>query len=176
MRFPNASNRGLVPNRYYGGWQPRVALAYQLNEKTVFRAGFAKFESYYQFGAATPDSTPSMDGFTATTPWYSTYQNAGAIPGTTLSNPFPSGIILPTGSSLGAMTDVGLSVTGGVNAPGWDTQPISWPGTWAFSVTFPETFSWTSIRSARKGPTCFTVVTLPCNTWGRRLSTNPWRN
>jgi hypothetical protein len=100
-----------------------VALAYQLNEKTVFRAGFAKFESYYQFGAATPDSTPSMDGFTATTPWYSTYQNAGATPGTTLSNPFPSGIILPTGSSLGAMTDVGLSVTGGVNAPGWDTQP-----------------------------------------------------
>jgi hypothetical protein len=135
--FPTPSNRGMVPTRYYGGWQPRLGVAYQLNDKTVLRAGGAIFFSYYQFGAATPDSTPSLDGFTSVTPWFSTYQNDGATPANTLANPWPNGIDLPTGSSLGALTNVGLSVTGGVNAPGWNNQPYLQAWNFGIQRTLP---------------------------------------
>ncbi len=131
-QFPTSSNRGMVPDRYDKGFQPRLGIAYQLNDKTVVRAGAAVFFSYYQFGAATPDSIGSQDGFTPTTPWFSTYQNNGATPGNTLSNPWPTGLDQPTGSSLGALTNVGLSVSGGVDAKGWDNQPYL--QTWNFGI------------------------------------------
>jgi hypothetical protein len=136
-QFPTPSNRGMVPNRFYGGWQPRLGVAYQLDDKTVLRAGYAIFYSYYQFGAATPDSTSSLDGFTSTTPLLSTYQNNGATPNTTLSNPWPSGLVLPTGSSLGALTNVGLAVTGGVDSPGWDKQPYLQAWNFGIQRTLP---------------------------------------
>jgi hypothetical protein len=114
-----------------------LGVAYQLNDKTVVRAGGAVFFSFYQFGAATPDAISSLDGFTPTTPWFSTYQNAGAIPGTNLSNPWPTGLLLPTGSSLGALTNVGLGVSGGVDAPGWDNQPYLQAWNFGIQRTLP---------------------------------------
>ena len=135
--FPTPSNRGMVPNRYYRGWQPRVGIAYQLNDKTVIRAGGAVFFSLYQFNASTPDSTPSLDGFTTSDPWFTQYQNNGATPYDTLADPWPAGIPLPPGNKLGALTNVGLSVTGGVNAPGWDNQPYLQAWNFGIQRTLP---------------------------------------
>ena len=88
-------------------FQPRVGLAYQANPKTVVRAAFG-----ISFVPTTQGTyTSSQIGFSSTTPMV-TSNDGGHTPANTLSNPFPSGLILPTGSSLGSLTAVGTSVTG----------------------------------------------------------------
>jgi hypothetical protein len=51
-------------------------------------------------------------GFTQSTSAVTTYQNDGATPWLHLSNPFPNGLILPPGSSLGLLNDVGYGAIG----------------------------------------------------------------
>lgn len=130
--FANSSNRGMYPARFYGAIQPRVGLAYRLNDKTVLRGGFGIYYEYYQFTAAVQDTRGSADGYMTSTPWLTTYQNNGATPFAPISNPWPNGVTLPTGSTLGALTNVGLTPTGGVDLPGWGTDPSTYA--WNFSV------------------------------------------
>ncbi|HVG39114.1 MAG TPA: carboxypeptidase regulatory-like domain-containing protein [Pyrinomonadaceae bacterium] len=86
--------------------QPRVGVAYQLDDKTVLRGGYGLY--YFpqaEFGGTTGYTVST--GFVAST-------GGGAqafIPANTLSNPFPTGLIQPTGSSLGLLTQVGNSIT-----------------------------------------------------------------
>jgi hypothetical protein len=86
--------------------QPRIGVAYQVNERTVVRGGYGLY--YFpqaEFGGTT--------GFTVSTPFVST-TGGGAqafIPVNTLSNPFPNGVSQPTGSSLGLLTQAGNSIT-----------------------------------------------------------------
>jgi hypothetical protein len=89
-------------------WQPRVGVAYQLNEKTVLRGGYGLF--YFpsaEYGGAT--------GFSVITPFSGTLTGGGAnqfIPRSdALNNPFPSGLAMPTGSSLGLATALGSPIT-----------------------------------------------------------------
>jgi hypothetical protein len=121
--FASPSNRGMYPSVYYGDLQPRMGFAYRLNDKTVVRGGYGIFYTYYQYGAAVEDGTGSADGYMPSTPWVTTYHNAGAIPADTLSDPWPGGPTLPTGNKLGALTDIGLMPSGGYDAPGWGTTP-----------------------------------------------------
>ena len=85
---------------------PRFGLAYQLNEKTVFRGGYGLF--YFpqaEFGGAA--------GFNVTTSFAATV-GGGAnafIPVNTLSNPYPNGFLSPTGSALGLATQLGQPLT-----------------------------------------------------------------
>ncbi|MGO8790963.1 MAG: carboxypeptidase regulatory-like domain-containing protein [Terriglobia bacterium] len=130
--FATPSSRGMYPNRFYGAIQPRLGLAYRLNDKTVVRSGFGIFYEYYQYGAAVQDTAGSADGYMPSTPWITTYQNNGATPFGPINNPFPSGVTLPTGNTLGALTNVGLTPTGGVTYPGWATDPAEY--SWNFSV------------------------------------------
>jgi hypothetical protein len=81
---------------------PRIGLAYQVMNKLVMRAGFGMFYiQSYQLG-------PSTDGFSQSTPYVGTVD--GITPNNLLSNPFPNGLIEPTGRSLGGLQDVGISV------------------------------------------------------------------
>lgn len=89
-------------------FQPRVGVAYQLNEKTVLRGGYGLF--YFpaaEYGGAT--------GFSVITPFSGTLTGGGAnqfIPrADAFSNPFPNGLAQPTGSSLGQATSQGQSIT-----------------------------------------------------------------
>ncbi|HLM55048.1 MAG TPA: TonB-dependent receptor [Pyrinomonadaceae bacterium] len=87
-------------------WGPRVGLAYQLNDRTVLRAGYGVF--YFpqaEFGGAS--------GFNINTPFTATV-GGGAnafIPANTLTNPYPGGLLQPIGASQGLNTFLGQGLT-----------------------------------------------------------------
>jgi hypothetical protein len=100
LQFTSSSNRNPYPANYKA-IQPRLGVAYQAASKTVIRAGygliyFNTFES------------PIGTGFSQTTSYNNYVTNTPVNP---LSNPFPSGVVLPTGSSQGLSTAIGQSVS-----------------------------------------------------------------
>jgi len=100
-----------IVNTNYAGIAPRLGVSYRWKPNLVLRTGYGVFYNPSQFVASSPSgSTGGTDGFDATTNWLTTYQGAGAVPWGRLSNPFPSGLVFPTGSSLGAMTNVGYGI------------------------------------------------------------------
>lgn len=84
---------------------PRAGAAYQLTPKTILRAGIGIFYAPTVFGPA--DSEP---GFTQTTTYVAS-TNGNATPANSLSNPFPTGIIQPTGNTQGALTSLGSTIS-----------------------------------------------------------------
>ena len=83
-------------------YQLRAGGAYQLNQKTVLRAGYGKYflnptaEAWQQGFSLNTDLIGSNDG--------------GRTPTYALSNPFPNGVEQPPGSSLGPLTFLGRGV------------------------------------------------------------------
>jgi len=84
---------------------PRFGFAYQLFQKMVLRGGYG-----IMYIPTTGTSYPAT-GFTITTPMVTTI-DGGLTPLNTLSDPFPDGVLRPTGSTLGALTGVGTSISG----------------------------------------------------------------
>ena len=84
-------------------WQPRAGMAYRIfaARPLVFRAGIGRFF------LPTTDFGGSM-GYSATTSVISS--NDEFLPIRSISNPFPNGLIQPTGSSLGLATGLGQAV------------------------------------------------------------------
>jgi hypothetical protein len=99
--FNGGPNRRGLYNTSYSNFGPRLGVSYRVTDKFVVRSGYGIFfiPSYTGNGPA--------DGYTQTTPITGT-QNF--IPFDTLSNPVPNGILLPQGSALGALQDVGQTV------------------------------------------------------------------
>jgi hypothetical protein len=93
-------------NKDRNNWQPRVGVAYQWNEKTVLRGGYG----LYYFPQA---EYGGSIGFNVVTPFAATI-GGGAnafIPARTLSDPFPTGLAQPIGSSQGLLTQIGTGLT-----------------------------------------------------------------
>ena len=87
-------------------FMPRIGLAYALNEKTIIHAGYGIF-----YGAGGWEyQNVRQTGFSRTTTTNASLDNGLTYP-YPLSNPFPNGVLDPTGASLGAMTSVGSSNT-----------------------------------------------------------------
>jgi len=84
---------------------PRIGLAYKLNEKTVVRGGYGIFFGF--LGQRRSDVIQT--GFSITTNVVPTTDNVHFT--TTLSNPFPSGILNPPGSSQGFQTNLGNNIS-----------------------------------------------------------------
>jgi len=106
LLFASSSNRDpyTTSNKEFA---PRIGVAWlpgALHNRTVIRSGIGIF--YVNLGTV----TPNQPGFSASTT-YVTTSNSYLTPATTLSNPFPTGISAPTGSSLGLNTFLGQSVT-----------------------------------------------------------------
>ena len=103
--------------------QPRVGLAYQITPKVVLRAGFGQ---YY--------SNPNNDwlqsnGFATSTALVNTNDGGRTPIANVLSNPYPNGILSPTGASAGASTFVGRN-------PSWFDSNFVVPSVWQFSAGF----------------------------------------
>jgi hypothetical protein len=102
--FTGSSNR-YPYQKDLNNFQPRIGLAYQLFPKTVFRAGYGII--YFN----TLES-PIGTGFSQTTSYNNyTGTNTNTAPLNSLANPFPTGVLLPTGSSLGLATSLGSSIS-----------------------------------------------------------------
>jgi len=124
VQFAGQNGIGHSPYRFQkGNFEPRLGWAYQINEKLVFRGGFGEYHS-----------NPSNDyqqtsGFSTSTSIVNS-NDGGRTPITNiLSNPYPTGILQPTGSSAGLATFVGRN-------PSWFDPNFVNPSVWQYSVGF----------------------------------------
>jgi hypothetical protein len=95
-------------NANQGNIAPRFGFAYHAFENTVLRGGFGLFTASIDGAGFNQYAMPSS-GFQGSTPWVATLD--GVTPLNTMANPFPTGFVLPTGSSLGLATQLGQSIT-----------------------------------------------------------------
>jgi hypothetical protein len=119
----------------------------------VLRGGYGIFFNQYNFGPA-DDVGSGIDGFAPTTPWFTTYQGDGATPWAAISNPWPDNSLqLPTGNKLGALTNVGLTVTGAV--PAWNKTPYTQTWNLGFEQLLPGNILWDTNYVGQKGTNLF---------------------
>ena len=96
-----SSSRYAAPQKFTH-YQPRFGAAYQITPKIVARGGFGMI--FFN----TQDS-PLSQGYSNSTSYVSTTNSV--LPFTSISNPWPTGIQLPTGNTLGLSTQLGQGVT-----------------------------------------------------------------
>ena len=85
---------------------PRVGAVYSFNDKTVLRAGWGLYYVPYGYPGGGTTSWGQI-GYSATT----NIQQTSPVPTVTMSNPFPNGLVQPTGNSLGLLTGTGGDIT-----------------------------------------------------------------
>lgn len=104
-------------------WDPRIGAAYRINNKTSLRAGFGIFHH--------PQLSTSNDvsqGFTRNTSNITSAADT-VTPTFNLSNPFPSGLLQPTGNSLGLATQLGQGISGPLR-----DQRIAYQSQWSVDI------------------------------------------
>jgi hypothetical protein len=98
LLFTDSNNR-LPFVKDLNNWGPRVGVSYRLFNNTVIRGGFGtNYSVTFQTGGNT--------GYSANTGYVSS-NDSGLTPANGLNNPFPTGILPATGSSLGLSTQLG---------------------------------------------------------------------
>lgn len=104
---------------------PRIGIAYQLNEKTVIRTGYGIFYGVPKF-AATDRWTGAP--YASTTPWLSTID--GITPTELLRDPFQQGFVLPVGRAPGLLSGVGFAL----NSAYADEMRTPYNQQWNFTI------------------------------------------
>lgn len=102
FRF-NDDNKRSPFNSDMNNWQPRIGLAYALNNKTSIRTGYGLF---YQLSRATVFGHTGA-GFNVNSTSNSSLDSNATLYAK-LNNPYPDGMLLPPGRSLGDNTFIGL--------------------------------------------------------------------
>jgi len=103
ITFTSPGNR-LPYGRDLNNFQPRVGVAWRPLDKTVVRAGYGL--SYVATFTPAPGS-----GFQISTPYVASPDGNITFSGNFLNNPYPQGVLPPTGSKLGLSTFLGQSVS-----------------------------------------------------------------
>jgi len=87
-------------------FEPRIGVAIRINDKTAFRAGFARYVVPTELQQSTLDTTLPMWGYSAAT---NVSPLLSGVPGARLSDPFPATnpLVLPAGKSHGRYTNLG---------------------------------------------------------------------
>jgi hypothetical protein len=85
-------------------WAPRAGFSYQLTPKTVIRGGAGIFYAVMHIQS----ELQGISGYSSQNTVVSSLD--GITPATFLDNPYPQGLIYPTGSSLGLATLLGQNV------------------------------------------------------------------
>ncbi|MGA8630464.1 MAG: TonB-dependent receptor [Terracidiphilus sp.] len=99
LQFASPSDRFPFPRDTHN-IAPRLGAAYQVRQNTVVRAGFG----IIFFNTI---ETPYSTGFSQATS-YTNYSSSAPL--NSASNPFPAGVALPTGTTLGLETGIGQNV------------------------------------------------------------------
>ena len=106
LTFTNANGN---PRGYWDtgklNFMPRFGLAYQLDTKTVIRAGYGIYTA--PLGTLYTNTEPA--GFSLNTPIQATLDNGLTYPAT-MNNPFPNGLAQPAGPAGGLLTNIGQAV------------------------------------------------------------------
>jgi hypothetical protein len=98
----NGQSRGIFDSVWHN-IGPRAGAAYQLNNRTVLRGGYALVYAQEWYD---PGNAP---GFSQTTNMVTSIQ--AGVPANTLTNPFPGGILQPVGASQGLATALGQTIS-----------------------------------------------------------------
>lgn len=106
---------------------PRLGASYQLDKDTVVRLGYGMF--YLPVDVRWDDAPHNLFINSFVTPWLVT-QSDGVTPKATLSNPFPSGGIIPPFGRNQALLDV----QGGGNGAATINNPAPYVQQWNFDV------------------------------------------
>ena len=112
-------NGGLVEKKMF---VPRIGLAYRVNDKTVLRAGYGIFRSFWWQVSSTTEGT----GAETTTTMVNSVD--GIRPTNYLANPFPDGLVQPTTNS-GLATLVGSSIS-----PFYFNKKFPYNNRWSFGI------------------------------------------
>jgi Carboxypeptidase regulatory-like domain len=126
-------------------FDPRVGVAYNLNDKTVIHAGFGIFHH----PAAAWQQFPNADGGIRTTSSVDSEPNGVTpLPGFQLSTPFPVGLTPPQGNAAGLSIDLGDSIEGPLRR-----QYIPYQENWSLDVqrTLPNDFVVTAAYVGNEG-------------------------
>ena len=84
-------------------YAPRIGVAYQIDSKTVVRGG------YGIYWVPTFFSYQNAIGYSQTTSIVASVNN-NFTPAATINNPYPSGLLQPTGNTLGALSGIGQGI------------------------------------------------------------------
>jgi hypothetical protein len=123
-----------VYNTDFTDLQPRIGLAWGFAKNTVLRTGFG---IYYR----TATQANYTDGFSQQTNYAPSFDgsitpaNGGLTGKYSLQNPYPDGLVQPTGQSLGLLTNVGLGVS-------FDGHQRPIPRTYEYSLGIQHMFPW----------------------------------
>jgi hypothetical protein len=115
LTFPNVNN-GAVYATNNGFLSPRFGFSFSVTPQTVIRGGFGIFvqpetlASLASSGTYSSNAISNQEGYSASTTYVST-TNSGLTAANSLSNPFPNGYSQPAGSSAGASTFLGQSIS-----------------------------------------------------------------
>jgi hypothetical protein len=107
LTFVNANGSGRSPYKgNHGEWLPRVGMAFQIDSKTVFRAGYGIY--FNTLGVDT--FIPIQSGFSQSTPIQASLDNGQTYP-SLLANPLPNGLLPALGAGGGLATNLGQAVS-----------------------------------------------------------------
>jgi len=108
IQFASNSQRQYAETNYKD-WGPRFGLAYRIRNNLVLRGGYGLFYNPTVNGTFGGGQLGN-EGFNASTNTLTTRNGDGVTPWGRLSSPWPDGLLLPTGASLGALTNVGIGI------------------------------------------------------------------
>lgn len=172
LEFATPSNRGYYKN-YLTHFQPRFGASYGITPNIVFHAGVGLIY-------LNSLESPYGQGYSASTNYTATTDSTH--PATSFADPFPSGVIQPSGSSLGLATLVGQSLD--FIAP-HHVEPslLHWsastqaglPGNMVFALAFAggRTYNWENSKNINALPAQYNTGTASNVTYLEAKVPNP---
>ena len=123
--FATARAIALPYKTYFGDLQPRIGFAWQALPKTVVRGGYGIFAANSRTAAT--GGAFGGSGFARSTTAITTMNSDGATPWGRIDDMFPgTGPLMPLGSSLGMLNDIGFSPNGAIPTKNANPYEQTW--------------------------------------------------